>query len=295
MLLDVDIIGANDTLSLTLGSLTDPIQIKGIDGLDPVKASITTEPYGVIPGEILFGKTYGKRNIVFKFGLNPDWATQTIAELRNLLYQYFMPTQDVTLRFNTTHITSIVAIDGTVEDMLPDMFSADPEISVSIICPQPDFVAVDEVIQLGTVFQSGPFATIDANLVSVENAGSVPTGVKLKVESNVANPSYTGTLKVHFQRGVDDLATKGKLFDINYAALTIDATKYTELKSVLGDKYVRSIVIATGIPSSLLGYISDGYTWPILYPGMNRFGVQANSADAGQKWTLSWFPRYGGL
>ena len=138
MLTQVDVYGAvNSATALPLsgaGVYGDPVQIKKIDGLGPVKADIQTATYGAINREYLTGKFYGKRNIVLTLGLNPDWATQTVEELRQLLYAYFTPTQQVELRFQSTHLPE-VNIFGYVESMDPNIFSADPEIDVSIIHP----------------------------------------------------------------------------------------------------------------------------------------------------------------
>src|SRR5664279_2906619 len=65
---------------------TDPIQILKVDGLGPVKAAVTTTPFGDFDGESLPAASVGKRNIVLTFGLNPDWADQTFESLRAILY-----------------------------------------------------------------------------------------------------------------------------------------------------------------------------------------------------------------
>ena len=91
---------------------SDPIQVIGIDGLGPVKAAITTAPFGAFDGEAYVGASVGKRNIVLTIGLHPDWAIQTIEELRQLLYNYFMSEGSAFLywrgdfrRKGTTHIS----------------------------------------------------------------------------------------------------------------------------------------------------------------------------------------------
>ncbi len=89
-------------LSLLLGGgglNTDALQIRNIEGLGPVKASVNTSPFGSVDGESYTGSNVGKRNIVMTLGLNPNWRDQSMASLRQLLYAYFMPKQFVKLRF----------------------------------------------------------------------------------------------------------------------------------------------------------------------------------------------------
>ncbi len=78
---------------------TDPIQIRDVQGLGPVKANVNTSPFGSFDGEAYTGSSVGKRNIVLTLGLNPNWKDQSITSLRQLLYTYFMPKRAVTLRF----------------------------------------------------------------------------------------------------------------------------------------------------------------------------------------------------
>ena len=51
----------------------DPIHIRDITGLGPVKAEIATTPFATSDGELFQGSTVGKRNIVMTLGFNPDW------------------------------------------------------------------------------------------------------------------------------------------------------------------------------------------------------------------------------
>src|SRR6266542_614762 len=141
---------------------TDPIQIKNIEGLGPVDATVNTAQYGSIDGEFYNGSVVGKRNIVLTVGLNPNYASQSMEFLRQCLYQYFMPKSAVSLRFASTHMPE-VSIDGVVESFEPNMFSKDPEIQVSIICPQSEFVAViPTAIQGVTVaFGSGAYSNVN--------------------------------------------------------------------------------------------------------------------------------------
>ncbi len=150
----------------------NPIRILDISGLEPVKAEITTTPFSQ-DGELFQNARVSKRNIVLKLGLNPNWVDQTMSSLRQLLYKYFLPKSSCTLTFYSDDMP-VVQIQGYVEDFEPNMFSQDPEIQISIICPQPDFVEIGRTTYYGT---DRPTTNI-----YLQNDGTVETGFELELD-----------------------------------------------------------------------------------------------------------------
>ncbi len=86
-------------LNPTGRSETDLIQIRNIDGLDPVKASVNTSSYGSVDGASFTGSAVSTRNIVLTVHPNPDWDIWTHESLRRLIYSYFMPKRPIRLVF----------------------------------------------------------------------------------------------------------------------------------------------------------------------------------------------------
>lgn len=267
---------------VSLGSeATDPIQIKNIDGLGPVNATVNTAQYGSIDGEFYYGSVVGKRNIVLTVGLNPDYATQSMEFLRQCLYQYFMPKSAVTLRFTSTHMPE-VSIDGIVESFEPNMFSKDPEIQVSIICPQSEFTAV-----LPTAYQGVTVAFGSNTFTNVNYEGNVPAGFVVTVVANAAHTAVTG----EFRMLVKNPDTG--LWVISTATVDTTAGHNLEISTVRGDKHVSSVLISSGAKTSILEKVSPGSLWfPFVY-GLNQFQVLA--ATPGQDWNLLYSARYGGI
>ena len=254
----------------------DPIQVLGINGLGPVKAAITTAPFGAFDGEALSGMSVGKRNIVLTIGLHPDWSIQTIEELRQLLYNYFMPKLRVHLRFHSTAFP-VVGIDGYVESMEPNIFVKSPTIEVSIICPSPDFVALDSVTVTG-ITNDGSDST------DIEYPGSVSTGLLLKISKAVGTPGED-TIQVNLS---------GEYAPLSFVARgNITDDIQWELNTTPGAKYVRSVSQSLGTITNYLNDISYDASWPMLYPGLNR--VSVITPVVGQNWELSYFTRFGGL
>lgn len=282
MITKVQAFGVRPAPALSLGGFMpsdDPVQIRNIDGLGPVKADITTTPSGVSRGETFSGSSTGKRNIVLTLGLNPDWSVQTISSLRQLLYAYFMPEQWCKLRFESDELPT-TDIEGWCESVEPNMFSQDPEMQVSIINPKPDFIEIDATIFRGVVDDG-------SNQQVVDYDGTVSTGFELRVDRTVTRPTYSGpiTITVENSDGIKSITVN---------PVTIDTVKSFKMSSVQSKKRVQYEAIADGAITNLLKNKSGD--WPELKPGENLISVAADSAaHGGQAWTLAFFNRFGGL
>lgn len=258
---------------------TDPIQIKKIDGLGPVVATVNTVQYGSVDGEFFNGAITGKRNIVITVGLNPNWANQSPELLRSYLYRYFMPKSKVTLRFTSTHMPQ-VQIDGYVETFEPNIFEKDPEYQISIICPKSEFAAVTPSSVQGTTL-----TLLSGSTTTINYEGTLPTGFTLTVSANATVTTSTGQFRiVNKNPGTE-------LFIVT--AATVSSTQLLEFSSVQGNKHVDTKVISSGVTTDLVSKIDPISTWPFLDIGPNIFQVLADVY--GQDWTMTYTALYGGI
>lgn len=255
---------------------TDLIQIRNIDGLDPVKASVSTSPRGSIDGSTYTGSNVPARNIVLTIHPNPDWLTWTFPKLRNLLYQYFMPKRPIRLVFESDDLPD-VEISGIVESVSANPFSKDPEFQVSIICPDPYFTAVTPTVVTGQSVRAGGVSTI------VPYTGTIEAGIAVKLNyTSGANPTSIG-----IQLGD---ALQSSVFNV---IASVNSTLYFQMSSVPMEKFVQNIDLNTGVINNLLSDVQDGAIWPSLQPGDNDFSVVTDQGI--QDWELSFYSRYGGL
>jgi hypothetical protein len=258
----------------------DSIQIKNIDGLGPVTANVNTTEYGSIDGEILTGTSIPKRNIVITAALNPNWALgQTFESVRQVLYSYFMTENQVRLRFTSTHLAPLEII-GYVESCEPDMFSKDPIYQISIICPQPYFMAVSPTSIQGL---TQAFATPVDVLVNYE--GNADAGFTVDVTLPSGGTAFSG--EARFINGTP--TTKIGVV----TPIVVSTTSFFRLSTVQGAKFARQYPIPTGLPTNVLGKWATGGSWITLRKGVNK--IQILTATAGLSWTLSYYARYGGL
>lgn len=265
------------TLPLSVGGRaeTDLIQIRNIDGLDPVKAAVNTSPYGSVDGASYTGSSVRSRNLVLTLGLNPDWNLWSYETLRDLLYLYFMPKRSIRLVFYREAKVP-VEIYGIVESVEVNPFSKDPEILVSIVCPDPYFTALTATVLTGQSVRPG------GAVVVVNYVGTIETGIRVKVSS------VSGTAPTSI--GVQIDAPTISYFTV---ASTVDSLNYFDMSSLSMQKYVQNINLGSGVITNLLSKIVDGSVWPTLQPGNNNFSIITDQGV--QDWTLTYFARYGGL
>lgn len=282
MLTKMEVFSSNPSApELPLGGFMpndDPIQVRSIDGLGPVKAEIASTELASGRGELYQGSSLPKRNIVMSLGLNPDWAENTMSTLRQKLYRYLLPQAWTKLRFFSDYLPT-VDIEGYVESFEPNMFSQDPEIQISVLCHRPDFIEADTTVFEGTVDNG-------TTELEFEYIGTVPTGFELRVDRTVANPSYTGDFEITVKSPTDP-----QVFEIDN--VLVDTTKYFKLTTVEGNKRAQSIAFADGAVTNLLSKVTDASVWPKLNPGMNVISVAATEND--QAWSMAYFNRFGGL
>lgn len=162
-----------NTATLSLDPTLSPYVVKDVDGLGPVAANIATTNYVTKDGSIFQNARSGNRNIVIRLGLNPDYSTtqDPYGELRRDLYPVLYPKSEIKLVIDSTHMET-VEISGWVESFEPAIFSKDPDVLISIICPDPYFVSQVDTVDT----RVGP-----GNLV-IDNPGNVETGITLLVD-----------------------------------------------------------------------------------------------------------------
>lgn len=264
----------------------DPVQVRTIEGLAPVKAEIASAPFASGRGELFQGSSTGKRNIVLNLGLNPNWTNQTMASLRQLLYQYFIPEQWVTLRFYSDDLP-VVYINGTTESFEPDIFSEDPELQISIICPKPDFIDVDATYISGEA--GGSLGDI---VTEIDYKGNAPVGFVLNVLHGDDSVPYTGNIGI-----VNASGSNQQEFELH--SVEIDTTRFLQVSTTRTSRYVHSVRASDSEAIDILAKLYTSSDWPELKPGVNNFQVVYDPLSFGAhpplKWQMGYYNRFGGL
>jgi hypothetical protein len=162
---------------------------------------------------------------------------------------------------------------GTVESFANSMFSADPEVNISLICYDPDFYAPDPVTVSGN-------SVVDTSVQTIPYAGTSPVGV---VFTMTLNTDLAG-----FQIYNSKPDGSNQIFDVEGTLKNGDIITITSIprqKSIMMDR--------SGIDSSILFYVQPSSDWITLDNGDNDIRVYAGGAVI--PFTIDYTSKYGAL
>lgn len=247
--------------------------VRDIQGLDPVNASLTSSTMAQLDGAQPQNARRDTRNITIKLGLTPNYVDNTVDSLRSGLFDYLMPKSNIGMGFYKDGNLYAVA-SGQVETFENNMFSADPEVDISIICYDPDFYApaVTSVI-LSTV------STTDLHTFSY--LGSSDAGVIFTLSVDRDLPS------IDLYNTAPDNTTQHFSMIGSFVAGDV-----ITINSIPGQKSVS--LTRAGIATSALSYVDPTASgWITFQRGDNHF--RAFSSGAALSYTLAYTTKYGGI
>jgi len=268
-------------LGLPLEDISGGFVVKKIEGLDPVKATLVSSSFANQDGEQYHSSRREARNIKFQLGLEPDYSVAAVKDLRDQLYGFVMPKSLVTLGFHLFDKFAVsvfldnldVQIAGRVETFESDLFTADPEVNISFMCFDPDFVDPTPVI-----FDGMTVADLTESVLNYK--GTIETGVTFTVSFDRDVSEFT----IYHRPPDGSLRTS----DISYPFLAGDVLKIT---SIIGSK--RICLTRDGVESSVLYSQSPQSNWLELQPGNNNLRVYTGGAPI--PYTIEYTTKYGGL
>lgn len=268
-------------LNLPLEEVSEGLIVRKIEGLDPVKATLVSSSFANKDGEQYHSSRREARNIKISLGLSPDYAVGSAKDLRDLLYQYFMPKAKSSLTFHmydkfavdVFHEYLDLNIDGRVEEFDADIFSDDPSADISLMCFDPDFI--DPTLN---TFNGNTVA--DATETTLSYLGSIETGVIFTLRPN----------RVLTDFAIYHHAPDGTLKTIN-VSYPLQAGDVFTISSVVGAKSVT--LLRAGVETSVLYAVSPQSGWLELQPGDNDLRVYA--VGAAIPFDIQYINRYGGL
>lgn len=243
-----------------------------IDGLDPVDAQIVSSSFANVDGEQYQSSRRGSRNLIFKMGVDVSQVNGSVGDLRRKLMGFLMPKSTVTLRFFDTAYPA-VDIVGVVEKFDWPLFVQEPDVTLSIICHQSDFV---DLMTVAVVDETTP--TLINTLI--EYPGSIETGIRFYMLADRALDGFT----IYHRNAA------GLLSSLEFAYSLI-AGDLVEICTISGEKEV--MLTRAGTRSSIMFAKAPYSSWINLFPGTNYISVVAEGAAI--EYSLEYVNRYGGL
>lgn len=268
-------------LSLPLEDISAGFLVKNIEGLDPVKAVLVSSSFANLDGEQYHSSRRESRNIKLSLGLEPDYGVAAVKDLRDQLYNFFMPKSFVTCKFKMFDKFAVsvfkealdLEIDGRIETFDSPIFTKDPQVDISLMCFKPDFEDRIPVVFNGMTV---------ADLIETELTydGTIETGVEFTLMPGRALTDFT----IYHRPPDETLRTT----DFSYPLAAGDVLK---ISSIVGSKSV--ILTSSTVETSILYAISPQSAWLELQPGINNIRVYAEGAPI--PYTIEYTNKYGGL
>ena len=261
-----------EILALPLTDFSAGYLVRDIQGLNPVKASLTSSSMAQIDGVQPQASRRDTRNITMKLELKPNFNDNSVVSLRRNLYAYMLPKAVVGLGFYFDEVLFAVTT-GTMESLENNMFTSDPEMDASIICADPDFYGPNVITVDGSTVADSTTQTISYEGTS--DAGIIFT---LSVDRTIAGFSLYNT------------KPDGTSQIFNFVGALVDGDVVT-ITSIPRQK--SAINVHSGTPESVLFGVDSSSTWIDLGNGDNDFraAVSGDPID----YTIQYTPKYAGL
>ena len=263
-------------LNLSLEDVFSGYVVQDVEGLDPVKSNLVSSPFANMDGEQLHSSRRDLRNIVLRIGIEPDYVSSTVQDLRNNLYNFFMPKSTVSLTF-VMHDGKAFYISGMVETCEAALFTREPTMAVSITCFDPDFVSTTPTVLTGVSTNS--MATAATNL---DYDGTVEAPVKLSITVN----RTVGEITVYHTVPSGGIV---RSMEIAYPFLSGDVVTVV---TTPGKKSVT--LLRTNVSRPILYATPPRAYWMELEHGRNTYRVYVTGTGS-LPYQLEYTARYGGL
>ena len=256
-----------------------------VDGITPPKMNISTSANATSDGDTVNSVRAEKRNIVLYLKIEND-----VENNRLKLYRHFPLKQNIVIFCKTD--TRDMCIEGKVELIEPALFEQKQAVQISIICPQPYFKAIDDLVtnfaEISSLLEFPfsisntvkEFSVITNNVrKSIVNNGEFDTGVEIKIfaTGEVVNPViYDAFRRTHIKLN-----------------MTLQTNDTVVINTNKGKKSIT--LIRSGVESNAMGNLAATSKWLQLYVGDNVFTYTADSGSSNLQLTFISSPAYGGV
>ena len=273
---------------LTLTDREGDFQVVGITGLNPPNAQINMSTMAGVDGAKYNSSKLNPRNIVITLKLNGSGAT--VESNRQILYTYF-PTKEY-CKFYYKNNYRDVYIECYVENFEVNLFQNGQLAQISLICPQPYFKAMQEIIDdiskivsaFKFPFSFGGTGATNPSIDTVQGTDFAIAFSQIETDkiTNVYNDSESET-GVIIQININDSVNVIQIQNIRTGELMILNYNFIENDQVIintnkGQKSVS--LLRNGITTNIFSSIRRGSTFFQLQIGDNLFSYIADDGTS---------------
>lgn len=251
---------------LTLTQNEDNFQVLKITGLNPPKAQINTTKMATLDGKKFNSSTLNERNIVITVKLNGD-----VEKNRIRLYSFFRPKE--WCKFYYKNNSRNVFIEAYTENVECDLFTNNEIMQISLLCPEPYFKDVQEIIDdiskilskfefPFSIDEEGiEFSTLDTSkITNAHNSSEMDTGVIIDIDIYshiekllIKNTSTGETLTLNYQFQSNDKVT----INTNKGHKSIKLVRNAETINIFSAIEKGSKFFRLNIGDNFFSYLAD--------------------------------------
>lgn len=251
---------------LTLTQDEDNFQVIKITGLNPPKAQINTTKMATLDGKKFNSSTLNTRNIVITVKLNGD-----VEKNRIRLYSFFRPKE--WCKFYYKNSSRNVFIEAYTENVECDLFTNNEVMQISLLCPEPYFKDVQEIIDdiskilsrfefPFSIDEEGiEFSTLDTSkITNVHNSSEMDTGVIIDIDIYshiekllIKNTSTGETLTLNYQFQSNDKV----IINTNKGHKSIKLIRNAETINIFSAIEKGSAFFSLNIGDNFFSYLAD--------------------------------------
>ena len=257
-----------ETLQLTGNEAN--YQILNIEGLNPPQAQVNITNIAGMDGAKFNSAKLQTRNLVITIKINGNAEANRIN-----LYNFFPTKEEVTFYYSNS--TRDVFIKGYVNSCEVNPFTQGQQMQVSIICPNPYFKAIDEVvtdISSVTALFEFPFA--------INQGDPIPfSSFETNKETNIFNGADDKTgvvIQIDILDTCEDILIRntqtGETFELNYQ---FQAGDRVTINTNSGEKSVK--LLRNGVSTNIFSAIVSGSVFLQLYSGDNLLAYTVDDGD----------------
>lgn len=259
---------AGDRLSIGAGG---PFLLSDISGIDPPPGIINTSQAALLDGQTYNSSKLDMRQIIIAFAIQGPAANNRIT-----IYTVLKSAQLVKLYYKGQQRD--VYIEGYVQDINVSMMRQKQICTVQILCPQPYFMAAEQVVndltQIVKMFhfpfhsEATPeiiFGKLSNELgITIDNQGDLECGmiIELYASAAVENPTVFNYISQEF-------------FGLVY---TMQAADLITIDTRPGKKSVT--LLRAGVTTNIFNYVEQGSTWLQLPANGGTFVYEVDSGSA---------------
>ena len=256
-----------------------------VTGVTPLPVNINSSVNATSDGSTINSMRTDNRNIVLYVAIQGD-----VERNRLNLYKYFPYKKQISIYCKTD--TRNVYIEGYTELIDIKLFSNQQVAQISIICPQPYFKDINELItsfsQVESLF-SFPF--------SIPGTGTELSIIGNDIRKNIINTGEVDTGMIIELFAISEVVNPVIYDVLNRTHIKLDFTMHSNdiiyINTYSGQKSIT--LLRDGVESNIISYLTYTSNWLTLSQGDNVFTYDAERGASNIKLTFRTLTLYGGV